>query len=111
VADYLTTRQLEVLRFVAAEIDKGLPPTLREICAHLGVSCPHGVRDHLVALEKKQMLVRLRRSARNIRITEVGYRRLGRVPLESSPPASKRVQPMTEAELSAFLGACPGATP
>jgi repressor LexA len=55
----LTDRQLEVLRFIAQEIDdRGYPPTIREIGEALGIASTNGVNDHLKALEKKGFLVR-----------------------------------------------------
>lgn len=55
----LTERQLEVLRFIATEIeDKGYPPTIREIGEALDIASTNGVNDHLKALEKKGYLQR-----------------------------------------------------
>ena len=55
----LTDRQLEVLRFIAQEIDeRGYPPTIREIGEALDIASTNGVNDHLKALEKKGFLVR-----------------------------------------------------
>ena len=55
----LTDRQLEVLRFIATEIeDKGYPPTIREIGEALDIASTNGVNDHLKALEKKGYLQR-----------------------------------------------------
>jgi repressor LexA len=55
----LTDRQLEVLRFIATEIEeKGYPPTIREIGEALDISSTNGVNDHLKALEKKGYLQR-----------------------------------------------------
>src|SRR5690349_15194704 len=54
-----TDRQLEVLRFIATEIEaRGYPPTIREIGEALGIASTNGVNDHLKALEKKGFLVR-----------------------------------------------------
>ena len=59
MAPGLTDRQLEVLRFIAAEIEeRGYPPTIREIGEALGIASTNGVNDHLKALEKKGFLVR-----------------------------------------------------
>jgi repressor LexA len=55
----LTDRQLEVLRFIATEIEeKGYPPTIREIGEALDIASTNGVNDHLKALEKKGFLQR-----------------------------------------------------
>jgi repressor LexA len=55
----LTERQLQVLRFIASEIeDKGYPPTIREIGEALAIASTNGVNDHLKALERKGYLQR-----------------------------------------------------
>jgi repressor LexA len=55
----LTDRQLEVLRFIATEIEeRGYPPTIREIGEALEIASTNGVNDHLKALEKKGFLQR-----------------------------------------------------
>jgi repressor LexA len=55
----LTDRQLEVLRFIARQIeDAGYPPTIREIGEALDIRSTNGVNDHLKALERKGFLER-----------------------------------------------------
>jgi repressor LexA len=55
----LTDRQLEVLRFIARQIeDQGYPPTIREIGEALEIRSTNGVNDHLKALERKGYLTR-----------------------------------------------------
>ncbi|MGC3998282.1 MAG: transcriptional repressor LexA [Anaeromyxobacter sp.] len=57
--DALTDRQLEVLRFIARQIeDNGYPPTIREIGEALDIRSTNGVNDHLKALERKGFLSR-----------------------------------------------------
>ncbi len=59
MAPGLTHRQLEVLRFIASEIEeRGYPPTIREIGEALDIASTNGVNDHLKALEKKGYLQR-----------------------------------------------------
>jgi repressor LexA len=54
-----TGRQQQVFDFIQSYIDNnGYPPTLREICAHLGVSGTLSAMRHLDALEKKGYLKR-----------------------------------------------------
>jgi repressor LexA len=54
-----TDRQLEVLRFIAKEIEeRGYPPTIREIGEALDIRSTNGVNDHLKALERKGFLSR-----------------------------------------------------
>ena len=74
----LTFRQKEVLVYIQTETDaRQHPPTVREICAHLKISSPGTVHDHLAALEKAGWIERGRGRARSIRL----LRRLGGVPL------------------------------
>jgi repressor LexA len=57
--DGLTDRQLEVLRFIADQIEeRGYPPTIREIGEALDIRSTNGVNDHLKALERKGFLTR-----------------------------------------------------
>lgn len=64
----LTARQSEILQFIHAySRTHRIPPTVREIGAHFGIS-PKGVFDHLQVLERKG---RLRRAARGSRMMEV----------------------------------------
>jgi repressor LexA len=57
--DRLTDRQLEVLRFIATQIEeRGYAPTIREIGEGLDIRSTNGVNDHLKALERKGYLTR-----------------------------------------------------
>jgi repressor LexA len=59
LADALTFRQREILDFITASIvERGFPPTLREIGEHFAIRSTNGVNDHLKALEKKGHLRR-----------------------------------------------------
>ena len=59
MADALTHRQREILDFISASIvERGFPPTLREIGEHFAIRSTNGVNDHLKALEKKGHLRR-----------------------------------------------------
>lgn len=54
-----TARQQQVLDYIQSHIDNdGYPPTIREICAHLGVSGTVSATRHLDALEKKGFIKR-----------------------------------------------------
>jgi len=57
--DAPTDRQLEVLRYIARQIEEqGYPPTIREIGEALDIRSTNGVNDHLKALERKGYLSR-----------------------------------------------------
>jgi repressor LexA len=59
MAEALTQRQREILDFISASIvERGFPPTLREIGEHFSIKSTNGVNDHLKALEKKGHLRR-----------------------------------------------------
>jgi len=68
----LTERQHQVLRFIRQSItDRGYPPTLREIGAHMGIRSTNGVNDHLRALERKGYLTREDMKSRALRPCDV----------------------------------------
>lgn len=75
--DALSPRQREVFRFIAAGIDKGIAPTIREMCLHFNIGSPNGMMAHIVALEKKGYIVRDPMKARSIRLTEEGEQLAG----------------------------------
>lgn len=64
----LTSRQDQVLQYIRQSIhDRGYPPTLREIGAHMGIKSTNGVNDHLRALERKGYLTREDMKSRALR--------------------------------------------
>ena len=79
----LTDRQLEVLRFIAREIEeRGYPPTIREIGKEFGISSTNGVRYYLNLLEKAGHLKRsgkISRGIESLRNEPDGIPILGRV--------------------------------
>ena len=59
----LSPRQQQTFEVIQEHIrSNGLPPTIREIMAKLGVAYPRGVQRHLEALEKKGYITRDSRS-------------------------------------------------
>src|ERR1700729_949756 len=68
----LTDRQQQVLSYIRQSIvDRGYPPTLREIGAHMGIRSTNGVNDHLRALERKGYLTREDMKSRALRPRDV----------------------------------------
>jgi len=64
----LTDRQNMALSFIRSSIEeRGYPPTIREIGAHMGIRSTNGVNDHLKALERKGYVVRDELKSRAIR--------------------------------------------
>ena len=69
----LTDRQQQVLKYIRDSItERGYPPTLREIGAHMGIRSTNGVNDHLRALERKGYLTREDMKSRALRPINVG---------------------------------------
>lgn len=70
----LTARQEQVLRYIRHSIrDRGYPPTLREIGAHMGIKSTNGVNDHLRALERKGYLTREDMKSRALRPKDMNF--------------------------------------
>jgi repressor LexA len=83
--DTLTDRQLEVLRFIARQIEQnGYPPTIREIGEALDIRSTNGVNDHLKALERKGYLSRDPVKSRALIPTSAGRDILA----EGAPPSN-----------------------
>jgi repressor LexA len=69
----LTARQEQVLHYIRQSIvERGYPPTLREIGAHMGIKSTNGVNDHLRALERKGYLTREDMKSRALRPKDMG---------------------------------------
>src|SRR5260370_15468901 len=76
----LTDRQQQVLHYIRQSItERGYPPTLREIGAHMGIRSTNGVNDHLRALERKGYLTREDMKSRALRPTPLGVGPLGTI--------------------------------
>lgn len=66
----LTQRQEMVLQYIQSSIvERGYPPTLREIGNFMGIRSTNGVNDHLRALERKGYLTREDMKSRALRPT------------------------------------------
>jgi repressor LexA len=67
----LTSRQNEVYEFIRDCIQRqSTPPTITEIMNHFGMRSTNGVNDLLIALERKEYIVRTRGTARGITLTD-----------------------------------------
>jgi len=68
----LTKRQLQVIGFIAEEMNKtGRPPTLREIGAYLSIGSTNAVRSLLSALERKGYVRRKPYLSRGIELVKI----------------------------------------
>ena len=92
MADALTQRQREILDFISSSIvERGFPPTLREIGEHFNIKSTNGVNDHLKALEKKGHLRREDLKSRAMRpVLPDGSGEV--VPLRRAPMGTGNVQ-------------------
>lgn len=78
----LTKKQEGILRLIYESVrDEGYPPSFEELKDNLGVASNQAILDHLVNLEKRGMITRGSRSARNIRLTRKAFLALGASPL------------------------------
>ncbi len=74
----LTTRQREVLEYIAGSISEtGYPPTIREIGLALAIRSTNGVNDHLKALARKGYIERDTSKSRAILLTGMAEDALG----------------------------------
>jgi SOS-response transcriptional repressor LexA len=67
-----TPRQLSILRFIAAGIDRGLPPTMREISHAFRFVDTKAAADHMFYLTKKGLIRTEPSLARAVTITDLG---------------------------------------
>ncbi|AZV57035.1 transcriptional repressor LexA [Clostridium sp. AWRP] len=64
-------RQFQIYEFIKAQIrEKGYPPSVREICAGVGLKSTSTVHSHLEKLEKKGFIKRDASKSRTIEIVE-----------------------------------------
>ena len=67
----LTERQIQVLEYIRETVVfSGMPPTVAEIAAAIGVSSTNGIRGHLQALERKGAIELVPNASRGIRLLD-----------------------------------------
>jgi len=67
----LTERQSQILEFIRETVAvSGMPPTVAEITAAMGVSSTNGIRGHLQALERKGAIELVPNASRGIRLLD-----------------------------------------
>jgi len=80
MATELTKRQEEILEYIQLEIlQKKMAPSLMEIGQKFKINNPNGVRNHILALEKKGYLKRSVDKARSLQIVKPSPARISRV--------------------------------
>lgn len=78
VSKNITKRQKEFLKAIADSlVSEGYPPTFDELKEKFGISSNQAIIDHLNALEKKNLIVK-DGTSRGIKLTQLGYKALGR---------------------------------
>ncbi|WP_242367819.1 transcriptional repressor LexA [Lactobacillus intestinalis] len=71
-------KQLAILRYIYETVDEhGFPPTVREICAAVGLSSTSTVHGHLAQLERKGYIIKDATKPRALEITQKGKEKLG----------------------------------
>ena len=84
----LTEKQKAVLEFIRKQIvERGHPPTVREIGTRFGIQSTNGVRTHLTALTKKGYIKKQHYISRGIELVSKLAQDIVRVPLVGSVPA------------------------
>ncbi len=74
MADALSDKQRRILDFIRNEqLNKGYPPSVREICEAVGLKSTSTVHGHLERLEKKGFIRRDPTKPRAIEIMEDGF--------------------------------------
>lgn len=78
----VTSRQLDVLRYICKAIKKkGYPPSVREIMKGIGLSSPASVQAHLIRLETAGLIRKDSSRSRTIEILPKAYQYLDEIPL------------------------------
>lgn len=71
MAEHKSTKQVEIYEFIKDQIkQKGYPPSVREICAAVGLKSTSTVHGHLERLEKKGLIKRDPTKPRTIEVVE-----------------------------------------
>lgn len=86
----LTKRQEQTLDFIRSSIvERGYPPTLREIGEHMGIRSTNGVNDHLRALERKGYLRREDMKSRALKLVDMAASLTASVPENDAAPVAE----------------------
>ena len=85
-------KQQKILDFIRSEIEtKGYPPSVREICAAVGLRSTSSVHMHLTQLEKKGLIRRDATKPRAMELTDSNFSRGRSVPLVGKVTAGQPV--------------------
>ncbi len=84
MAGHKSNKQMEIYEFIKNQVKvKGYPPSVREICAAVGLSSTSTVHGHLERLEKKGLIKRDATKPRTIEIIEnsLGKKEMINIPI------------------------------
>ena len=105
----LTERQKEILDFIRETVAaSGMPPTVAEITAAMGVSSTNGIRGHLQALERKGAIELVPNASRGIRLLDMeseepmGLPIVGQVAAGSPILAQEHIEDYCHVDASTF---------
>lgn len=85
-------KQQKILDFIRSEIEtKGYPPSVREICAAVGLRSTSSVHMHLTQLEKKGLIRRDATKPRAMELTDSNFSRGRSVPLVGKVTAGQPI--------------------
>ena len=74
----ISKKQSEILEYIKNEIlNRGFPPSVREICEAVGLKSTSTVHGHLARLEKKGFIQRDPTKPRAIELTKQGLAKIG----------------------------------
>ncbi len=95
----LTDKQRAILEYIQQQIvERGHPPTVREIGEEFNISSTNGVRTHLTALIKKGYIKKQKLISRGIELTQSLTRGVGRLPLVGTVPAGQPIDAIENIE-------------
>ncbi|HEY5604217.1 MAG TPA: transcriptional repressor LexA [Gammaproteobacteria bacterium] len=106
--EQLTERQKEILDFISETVAaSGMPPTVAEIAAAMGVSSTNGIRGHLQALERKGAIELVPNASRGIRLLDMpeeeqGLPIIGRVAAGSPILAQEHIEDYCRVDANTF---------
>lgn len=86
----LTAREKDILQFIQQEISQnGYPPTVRDICAALGIKSTSTVHKAMSSLAERGYISKLSNKRRALKVTGAGESEVGAAP-EKAPAAPDR---------------------
>lgn len=89
-ASPLSERQIEILDCIARAVrSQGYPPTVREICRHVGVSSTTSVHRHLHTLQERGYLRADPRAKRSLQLTDRAADVVGEGRVAAKSPAGR----------------------